>query len=654
MQPVTVSYLWLIPVLPALGAIINGFFGHKLRRSTVATLGCFTVGVSFLLSVYAFWQLTGLVPKRRALITDMYNWIVTGDLNIRIAFVADVLSSVMMLVVTGVGFLIHVYSAGYMAHDKSLSRYFAYLNLFIFSMLLLVMGSNMVLMFVGWEGVGACSYLLIGFWFDKTANAVAGRKAFIVNRIGDAGFLLGMFAIFASARTLEFNAIYELLAVRNIQVPVTVAMVVSLLLFIGAAGKSAQIPLYIWLPDAMAGPTPVSALIHAATMVTAGVYMIARLFPIFLISATALHIIAWVGAITALLAATIALVQNDIKKVLAYSTVSQLGYMFLAMGVGAFTAGMFHLVTHAFFKGLLFLGAGAVIHAMEKANAADDPQDIRSMGGLRKKLPLTYWTFVAAAVAIAGMPFTSGFFSKDEIIWKSYATIFGSPALALVGLAAAGMTSFYMFRLVFMTFHGEYRGARGTFDRLHDSDWRMSMPLVVLAILALFGGFLGVSPLLGHVLHIPNFFEEWLHPWFRYANVPIVIHGDTMEILMMLTSVALAFFGWYLAWYLYLRKNRAGGPLQLPAILRPVHNLLLNKYWVDEIYDYVIVRPLHAFSRVFLYLFIDRKIIDLAVHGVAGAVRGVGELIRPLQAGTVASYLLWLLSAVAAYLLWAM
>ncbi|HEX2928833.1 MAG TPA: NADH-quinone oxidoreductase subunit L, partial [Candidatus Binatia bacterium] len=469
-----------IPLIPLLGSLINLFCGRALGKKTAGALASAAVGASFALAFYVFWQL----PANGIFRDLVYRWIESGSFRVNLSFQVDALTAVMLLVITGIGFLIHIYSLGYMSHDEDMVRFFVYLNLFVFFMLLLVMGDNLLVLFVGWEGVGLCSYLLIGFWYQDPNNTIAGNKAFIVNRIGDFGFVLGILLLVTELGrqgiwTLEF---LELQKHAQVLSP-TIVGAITLLLFVGAAGKSAQIPLFVWLPDAMAGPTPVSALIHAATMVTAGVYMTARLHFLFVLAPSTLSVIAWVAAATAFFAATIALTQNDIKKVLAYSTVSQLGYMFLAVGVGAFGAAIFHLFTHAFFKACLFLGSGSVIHAL------GGEQDMRKMGGLKTHMPATYWTFVVATLAITGIPFTAGFFSKDLILWQTF--IHGATVLWAIGLITAGMTAFYMFRQLFMVFHGECRADDHTKAHLHESPAVMTMPLIVLALGSIFAGWLG-------------------------------------------------------------------------------------------------------------------------------------------------------------------
>jgi NADH-quinone oxidoreductase subunit L len=502
-----VSFLWLIPALPAVGVLFNAFFGARAGKRAVSLVGPGVIGAAFAVVCYTVARLMQL-PAGAALAQDLYPWITAGSLQVHVAFRIDALSAVMIMVVSGVGFLIHIYSVGYMGDDAGYARYFTYLNLFMLSMLTLVTADNLPLLFVGWEGVGLCSYLLIGFWFDKEANATAGKKAFIVNRIGDAGFLLGIFLLFwnlgGGAHSLSFQEI----AAHAKAIPLSTVTIITLLLFVGATGKSAQLPLYVWLPDAMAGPTPVSALIHAATMVTAGVYMIARLNFLFILSETSMAVVATVGALTALFAASIGLAQTDIKRVLAYSTISQLGYMFLGVGVGAFSAGIFHLMTHAFFKGLLFLGAGSVIHGMS------GEQDMQKMGGLRTHQPITFVTMFVATLAIAGIPGLAGFFSKDEILAQAFASPHGSPWLWATGVVAAGLTSFYMFRLLFLTFFGECRADEHTRHHIHESPAVMTVPLMILAVLSVIGGYVGLP---AHWLW-GNRFEAFLEPVFAGAE----------------------------------------------------------------------------------------------------------------------------------------
>jgi len=620
----TVNYLWLIPTLPALGVLFTIFLGPRLGKNAISLVAPGVVGAAFFVGCYAFMQLLGL-PPGVALAQTVYPWIHAGTLQVDVALRIDALSAVMVLIVSGVGFLIHVYSVGYMADDPSFGRYFTYLNLFTFAMLTLVLADNLPLLFVGWEGVGLCSYLLIGFWYDKEANASAGKKAFVVNRIGDAAFLLGMFLLFwnlgSGAHALGFGEI----AAHAKKIPLDTVTVITLLLFVGATGKSAQLPLYVWLPDAMAGPTPVSALIHAATMVTAGVYMIARLNFLFILSPTTLAVVATVGGLTALFAATIGLVQTDIKKVLAYSTVSQLGYMFLAVGVGAFGAGIFHLMTHAFFKGLLFLGSGSVIHGM------GGEQDMRKMGGLRAPMPITFATFFIGTLAIAGIPGLAGFFSKDEILAQAFGSPSGSPWLWALGIVAAGLTSFYMFRLLFLTFFGDCRADEHTKHHLHESPASMTMPLIVLAILSVIGGYVGLP---AHWLW-GNRFEAFLEPVFGAAAHEGAHLAAATEYALMGVSVLVALLGLGVAYVFYI--VRPDLPESLAEKFSYPYDLILNKYYVDELYDMLFVRPTVAFST-WLWRVVDVGVIDALVNGTADAVGANSGLWRRLETGNVQHY----------------
>ena len=619
---VPLPYLRFIILLPLLGVVFHVFYGARAGRGAVNAIGPGVVLAAFLLAVAAFFQL----PDGGALVDRMFPWITAGELHVDFALRVDALSAIMILVITGVGFLIHVYSVGYMAEDADVARYFAYLNLFTAAMLVLVMAENLLLLFVGWEGVGLCSYLLIGFWYTDDEKASAGKKAFIVNRIGDAGFLLGLFVLFwglgaHGVWTLSFTDIQANASVLSVG---TVTLV-CVLLFIGATGKSAQIPLYVWLPDAMAGPTPVSALIHAATMVTAGIYLIARLHFLYAVSPVALGLVAYIGAGTALFAATIALVQTDIKKVLAYSTVSQLGYMFLGLGVGAYGAAVFHLMTHAFFKALLFLGAGSVIHGMS------DEQDITKMGGLRHTMPTTYWTFAVGCLAIAGVPLLSGFFSKDLILEEAYAAPHGSVGLWLLGTLGAGLTAFYMFRLLFVTFWGETRAEPEVAQHIHESPSVMTGPLIVLAGLSVIGGYFSVPHFLAAV------FAH--HP----AHVSFVIR-------YLPTLVGLAGIG--LAYVLYVREpSRAE---RLSQQLAALHGLLLNKYYIDEIYQAVFVRPVLNASQ-WLWQVWDTQVIDRLVNGTAQTADASGSALRLWQTGNVQTYALSFLAGamlILGYYLW--
>jgi len=629
--------LSLIPLLPFLGFLVNASLGRRLTRVAAGAVACGVMIASFAVSLWAFAGLAhGPIDQ------TVYDWITSDALDIQFRLRLDSLSGVMILIVTGIGSLIHVYSTAYMAEerDSEYARYFSYLNLFAAFMLVLVLAANFVVMFVGWEGVGLCSYLLIGFWYQKKSASDAGKKAFIVNRIGDYGFLLGLLLIFTRFGTLDFQNVARSVAQYEPETGFGPISLITLLLFVGATGKSAQIPLYVWLPDAMEGPTPVSALIHAATMVTAGVYMIGRNAVLFSHAPATLMIVAVIGTATAFIAGTIGLVQNDIKRVLAYSTVSQLGYMFLAMGVGAYAAGIFHLYTHAFFKALLFLGSGAVIHALA------GEQDLRRMGGLKDELPLTYWTFVIGALAIAGVPGLAGFFSKDEILYEAFAS--GHTVLWIVGLLTSLLTAIYMFRLVFLVFHGPSRRAAPEHgpsapahpeaeepaahrhgDHLHDAPPAMAVALVVLALGSIVAGYAGVS----------KRFEHFLSPSFAVEEAGgrgEVEHGAGGEITLMVVSSAVALGGIGLAFYFFLRNRRAAD--ELAQRFAGVHRLLANKYYVDEAYDAAIVQPIRIVSEEGLWRGVDVRVIDGAVNGVGEAVGGASELLRRLQTGSVRAY----------------
>jgi len=697
-----------IAILPLLGAIVNGFFGERLRarfgNAGVSAVACGVVLAAFALSVATFARLVGV--DGRVLVDRAYEWFAVGDLKVQVSFLVDSLSIVMILVITGVGSLIHIYSTGYMSHDQGYARYFSYLNLFTFAMLVLVLGDNLLLMFVGWEGVGLCSYLLIGFWFTDREKAVAGMKAFITNRVGDLGFVVGLFALWwtlgrSGIHTVNFYALAQSIHALDGQtvLGISAATFIAIAFFVGATGKSAQIPLYVWLPDAMAGPTPVSALIHAATMVTAGVYMIGRMNFLYSMSPVALGVVAVVGAATALFAATIGLVQNDIKKVLAYSTVSQLGYMFLAMGVGAYAAGIFHLMTHAFFKACLFLCSGSVIHAM------GGEQDMRKMGGLRHHMPTTYKTMLVATLAIAGIPGFAGFFSKDEILWKAWSSPHGHPLLWLAGAAGAGLTAFYMARLIFMTFWNENRADEHTRHHLHESPRSMTLPLVLLAILSVAGGWIGIPAALGG--------GDWFHHFLSPAVEPAAAHGpvltdwdlsaevaaargsaeagaehadggathagesehaesagqasehgaagshghDPMEYMLMIASVAIGLGGIGLAHRFYVRDR--GAPARIAARVPGLYSLVYEKYRIDELYQATILgwtvglsRFLAAFDNMvvdglvnltghltrivsMISGWIDNTFVDGAVNGVAGVVAFFGNRARRLQTGVI-------------------
>jgi NADH-quinone oxidoreductase subunit L len=668
--------LLLVVLLPALGALVNGTraFAKPLTPKNRTITNAFALGSTALSALIATWVV--VLSAGHAWQHTYYQWIPGGighagrflaDFSIHFAFRIDPLSSTMLMVVTWVGFLIHVYATGYMSHESGYTRFFTYLNLFMFMMLLLVLGANYVVMFVGWEGVGLCSYLLIGFYYDKTFAADAGKKAFIVNRIGDFGFILGIFLIFNTFGSADYGKVFALASAGGLAQYGGVATAICLLLFVGACGKSAQVPLYVWLPDAMAGPTPVSALIHAATMVTAGVYMVVRSNVLFRLAPEAMFVVALVGAITAIFAASIGLAQNDIKKVLAYSTVSQLGYMFIAAGVGAFTAAIFHVMTHAFFKACLFLGAGSVIHG------CGGEQDMRKMGGLRKYMPRTHWTMLVATIAISGIPPLAGFFSKDEILANAYA---GSKLIWVLGAIAAGFTAFYMFRLYFMTFHGQYRGAQesehgehGHGHQAHDpheSPWSMTGVLAILAVLSIIGGFIGLPAALGGA-H-PTWFQRWLEP----VLLPINGHAyhfheaeRALEYGLMAVSVAIAVLGIFVAWRFYKRDPLWSVPKRLAASFAPLHRLIENKYFVDELYNATVVRGTLLLSYALwwfdtwvvdgivngvrhLTVFglghgsnaFDRYVVDGAVNGVAWSAKGGSAIFRRMQSGLVQNYAL--------------
>jgi NADH-quinone oxidoreductase subunit L len=677
-HPIPVTFLRLIVVLPLIGAAVNFLAGAWLQKTfgkrAISVIGCGTVALSFLIAVRALFQMIGLDHEHRYMLDTLWPWFTVGGLNLNIAFWLDPLSMVMTLVVTGVGGLIHIYSTGYMHDDESYWRFFGWLNLFTFTMLVLVLGDNLLLLFVGWEGVGLCSFALIGFWYKVWPNTTAGNKAFIVNRVGDWAFIIAVFSLFAGLLTLghptlvtrEIAAHAAQLATLPGYFGMTLVTFVTLLLFIGATGKSAQIPLYIWLPDAMAGPTPVSALIHAATMVTAGVYMAARLNFLFSLAPGTMAVVATVGAMTALFAATIGVAQNDIKRVLAYSTVSQLGYMFAAVGVGAYAAGVFHLVTHAFFKACLFLGSGSVIHAM------GGEQDMRKMGGLRHQLPITFWTFVIATLALCGIPPLSGFMSKDEIIWQGFAQ--GFPVVWAMLWIGAGVTTFYMFRQVYMTFFGEFRGTREQEHHLHESPPSMAYVLVALAALAILGG----------IGKIPDFiapfkpFEEFLEPIFSspqtIAAAQPVIHGHLIEAGFAFASLLMVGAGWLLADLMYRQKSIDPGRLS-SMFGGFVYDWVLNKYYVDELYDFLFVRPYLALCRAFAWIdqniidgvvnfaatatvftswlsgLFDNYVVDGLVNAASDATLDAGTRLRRLQTGSINGYLYGILAAVMVILL---
>ena len=639
------EYFWLIPLIPGVGAIINGLFGKRLSKSVINIVAVGAVALSFLIALACLFGPFMSGGGETVLEETLFTWIpgmsaaqadgTTADFTALWQYRLDSLSMIMVLVVSGIGLLIHIYSVGYMAHDGGYWRFFTYLNLFTFFMLNLVLGANFLLMFIGWEGVGLCSYLLIGFWFERDAAAQAGKKAFIVNRIGDAGFLLAIFLIFFHFGSVDFYEVMQAVATQ-FETPEAgwgVLTLIGLLLFVGATGKSAQIPLYVWLPDAMEGPTPVSALIHAATMVTAGVYMVARTSVLFSHAPNAMFVVAVVGCATAIFAASIGLFQNDIKKVLAYSTVSQLGYMFLGLGVGAYAAAIFHLMTHAFFKACLFLGSGSVIHTMEHAEHASGGhrdynamQDMRNMGGLLAHMPKTGYTFIIATTALAGIPLTAGFFSKDEILWS--ATLGGHVSLFwIVGVLAAGMTAFYMTRQVILTFFGDFRGGEKMESHLHESPATMTVPLIILAVGSILAGYVGlpfglskIGPFLEPALNAGTAVFEEAH----HASVAV-------ELAFMAVSVSVAFFSIFLAYKMYW--NKPEGDEAVTAAWPGVHRVLYNKYFVDEVYDAKVVvgtlagaRALHAF---------DAEVVDGIVNGAAKTTLVIADVSNLADAGLV-------------------
>ena len=624
-----IDLVWLVPLIPLLGFVINGLGRNTLSKNLIGFIGSSVIFLSFVLSVAIFLALGSDASKSHEVF--LFDWISAGQLHIPLSFLVDPLSSLMLLIITGVGFLIHVYSAGYMHDDDGFGKFFSYLNLFIFFMLLLVLGSNYIVMFIGWEGVGLCSYLLIGFWYTNSSYASAAKKAFVMNRIGDLGFLIGVFLIFTTFGSVEFSKIFPQAA--NLMPGHSSMVLIALCLFIGACGKSAQIPLFTWLPDAMAGPTPVSALIHAATMVTAGVYMIARSNVIFDLAPVIQQLIAIVGLATALLGALIALTQTDIKKVLAYSTVSQLGYMFLGLGVGAYDGAFFHVITHAFFKALLFLGAGSVIHAMHHE------QDMRHMGGLKKKLPVTFITMLIGTLAIAGLPPFSGFFSKDEILAHVYEH---NKIMWVIGVFTAFLTAFYMFRMLFLTFYGNYRGSHHAEEKIHESPKSMTIPLIVLAVLSAIGGIIGIPESLGG--------HHWLSAWLS----PVILHhpdaaDHNTEYMLMGITIVGVLVSIFFAYSKYVSKSHVPVPdeAQRPAL----SNLSYNKFYIDELYDAVIRKPLDAFST-FFYKVLDTKVIDGIVNGLGWSTNEASKGLRLVQSGNVGFYILMMVVGIISMLLY--
>lgn len=624
---------WMLG-FPLLGFLINGIFQKKLNAKISGTIASSMVFGSFIIALLSFIKLLDLEPQSRVIEEIVFDWFSVGDLNIPFKLVFDSFSAMMSLVITGVGFLIHVYSIGYMEHDKTPAKFFTYLNLFCFAMLALVLGASLPILFLGWEGVGLCSYLLIGYWYEDNAKASAGKKAFIVNRIGDLGFLIGIFIIFSLFQTLDFSEIKKIVQDQalNNTLNIKLLTIATMCLFVGAMGKSAQIPLYVWLPDAMAGPTPVSALIHAATMVTAGIYMIVRMNFLFSLTPHTQVLISAIGAATALFAATIAITQTDIKKVLAYSTVSQLGYMFMACGVGAYVAGYFHVFTHAFFKALLFLGSGSVIHGMH------EEQNIMKMGGLKKHMPITYWTFLIGTIAIAGIPPFAGFFSKDEILFNAFTSHqgLGGPALWAVGAITALLTSFYMTRLLCLTFLGKERFNHHEVHP-HESPLVMTLPLMILALFSMIAGFLG----------LPN--NSWLAHWLE----PVVlsahhagsgeVENHSLEYILMAASVLIAVIGMSTAYVFYVKKPHI--PENLKNKFKNAYTVLLNKYYVDEVYEKLFVKPIYKLS-VFLWKVVDVVIVDGFVLSFAKVSRFAGEAARLMQTGAVQVYAIYILLGV--------
>src|SRR5882724_10241634 len=686
-------HLWAIPLLPLVGAAINGLLGRRFKNAMVSAIALLFTAASFAWAAWAVWSAwpgSGIALPH---IETLGTWITAGSFSAPFGFYLDQLSMIMVLVVTGVGFLIHIYSVGYMAHEGGYYRFFAYLNLFMFFMLTLVLANNYLLMFVGWEGVGLASYLLIGFFFLKDSAADAGKKAFIVNRIGDFAFLIGMFLIIQHFGTLNYDGVFGKIAEGHLAPEAGLGLftAIALCLMFGATGKSAQVPLYVWLPDAMEGPTPVSALIHAATMVTAGIYMIARSHAIFNLAPHALEIVAIIGCLTAIFTATMGLAQTDIKRVLAYSTVSQLGYMVMACGVAAYTAGIFHLMTHAFFKALLFLGAGSVIHAV------GGEQDMRRMGGLRKKIPVTFWVVTAATFAIAGFPPLAGFVSKDQILGEAFASPHGGKILWAIGVITAGLTSFYMFRLWFMTFFGEYKpdadlgdahliqaapaphGSTSHDDShadvdhghghggVHESPWIMLAPLVILAVLSIGGGLVGWPQFLGGSNHFEHFLAPVMKPpttggeGVLTSTLVVRVLEDAVpekksesgELVLAGISVAAASLGLFFALLLYFKKRDL--PDLITSKIQGLYLTVLHKYYVDEGYGLLIVKPLLALSTVVFWRGVDQGVIDGMVNGAGSTSKGIGNQLRKMQSGNIRSYAAWVAiggAAVIAYMVW--
>jgi NADH-quinone oxidoreductase subunit L len=624
-----INLVWLVPLIPLLGFVINGLGRNTLSKNLIGFIGSGVILISFVISAGIFLALGSDSVKSHEIF--LFDWISAGSLKIPLAFLVDPLSSIMLLIITGIGFLIHIYSIGYMHDDEGFGKFFSYLNLFIFFMLLLVLGSNYIVMFIGWEGVGLCSYLLIGFWFTNSSYAAAAKKAFVMNRIGDLGFLIAVFLIFTTFGSVEFAKVFPLAG--NMLPGNSSIALIALLLFVGACGKSAQVPLFTWLPDAMAGPTPVSALIHAATMVTAGIYMIARSNVLFDLAPVVQHVIAVIGLATAVLGAVIAMTQTDIKKVLAYSTVSQLGYMFLGLGVGAYNGSFFHVITHAFFKALLFLCAGSVIHAMHHE------QDMRHMGGLRKKLPVTFITMLIGTIAISGLPPFSGFFSKDEILAHVYEH---NKVMWGIAVFTAFLTAFYMFRMIFLTFFGTYRGTHHAEEKIHESPSSMTFPLIVLAVLSAVGGALGIPEALGG--------HHWLSGWLA----PVIPHHAgaedfATEYILMAVSVIGAVIAIVIAYFKYVKQNHV--PVADESKRTALADLSYHKFYIDEIYNLLITKPLDAISGFFYRVF-DKKIVDGIVNGLGWSTSEASKGVRLLQSGNVGFYIFMMVAGIISLLLY--
>jgi NADH-quinone oxidoreductase subunit L len=631
--------LTLIPLLPLLGFLLNGLFGNRLPRWVVSTVACGLPALSFLVTLVLY---SGLVATGQPIAETLYTWVALDSLQVDVAFYLDQVSAVMCLVVTGVGTLIHLYSVGYMSHDESQPRYFAYLNLFLFFMLMLVLGKNMIMLFAGWEGVGLASYLLIGFWYQDDEKSAAGMKAFIVNRVGDTGFVLAALLIFSYSHTLDFQGINAYFGSAGL--PVSTMNLIGILLLIGACGKSAQIPLHVWLPDAMAGPTPVSALIHAATMVTAGVYLLSRMNGVLLHAPGAMQVVMWGGALTAFVGATMGLTQYNLKKVLAYSTMSQIGYMFMACGLGSFSAAMFHLYSHAFFKACLFLGAGAVLHALH------GEEDMRKMGGLAKKMPVTFVTFLAGSLALCGVPPFAGFFSKDEILWSAFASAHGgSTALWLVGAVAAGMTSFYMFRAIIMTFFGKDNVPAKLKHGIHEPPFTMAIVLIILGLSSVVAGFIGLPQVLADKVGMGSPFFSFLEPVFGHHALKAGVTHQT-ELMFMAISIAIAFGGIFLAWVFY------GLNPALPEAIKKkagcIYTAISQGYYFDAIYEKVIVKSLDTLSESVLYTIAEKLLNYVTIVKAGATARYSANLLSRMQSGNVQSYVLYALAGLALIIWW--